>query len=292
MNLKINSDNIKDLKKISFDDLPRYSKQIFDFIFSDTKYSKNHTEINREFQIEKWGMLLEYFEKKGNFCLDDVQNYNENLHEKGPCCINGQLYLTTKLHLEKMHLDLYQKVLSKHIDGASCLVELGAGFGAKIFKLSQKKEFENLPLKAGEYTNAGIKLMKLLAKNTDIDIEVGFCDFKEMILKNFKIPKNAVIFTSYAAHYVPKLSNQFSKFFESFNPKSVIFFEPCYEAHQKDTIYGRLCRNYIEKNDYTRNLIEVLTIGEKNNFFKLNINKNIIGSNPLLPISILEYIRR
>ena len=75
------------------------------------------------------------------------------------------------------------------IHGASCLVELGAGFGAKIFKLSQKKEFKNIPLKAGEYTNAGIKLIKLIGYNTNVDIEVGYCDFQEMILKDFKILK-------------------------------------------------------------------------------------------------------
>ena len=290
--MEIDSNNTKHLKKISFGDLPRYSKKTFDFIFSNRWHFKNPIEVNREYQFEKWGQLLEFFEKKSCFSLEDVENHCENLKKKYPCYVNGQFYMTNKLHADKMHLELYQKTLLKHIQGASCLVELGAGFGAKIFKLSQKKEFKNIPLKAGEYTNAGIKLIKLIGRNINVDVEVGYCDFNKMVLKDLEIPENAVIFTSYAACYVPKLSDKFSKFFESYNPKAVIFFEPCYEAHPKNTVYGSLCRFYIEKCDYTRNLIKVLTIGEKNNFFKLKICKNVIGSNPLLPISILEYIRK
>ena len=290
--MKINSDNTKNLKKISFEDLPKYSKKLFDLILSNTRHLKNPIEINREYQFEKWGPLLKYFEKKRCFSLEDVENHHENLQEKHLCYVNGELYITSRLHANQMHLDLYQKVLLKHLHGASSLVELGAGFGAKIFKLSQNKKFKNIPLKAGEYTVAGIKLIKLLGKNTNVDIEVGYCDFQEMVIKDFKIPQNAVIFTSYAACYVPKLSNKFSKFLESFNPKAVVFFEPCYEAHSENKLYGRLCRQYIEKCDYTRNLIKVLKVGEKYNFFKLNIHKNIIGSNPLLPISVLEYVRK
>ena len=79
------------------------------------------------------------------------------------------------------------------------------------------------------------------------EIQVGYCDLKKHVIKDISIPKNSVIFTSYALHYVQKLPDSFIDFILSFEPKIVINFEPCFESHD-DSSYGKLCKRYIELN--------------------------------------------
>ena len=50
-----------------------------------------------------------------------------------------------------------------------------------------------------------------------------------------------------------------------------------------------MCKKYIEINDYNRNLYSQLIKAQKNKKIELKIKKNVIGSNPFLPISIIEW---
>ena len=45
-------------------------------------------------------------------------------------------------------------------------------------------------------------------------------------------------------------------------------------------------------NDYTLNLASLIERGCKENNIKIKVKKNVIGSNPFLPISIIEVIPR
>ena len=73
-------------------------------------------------------------------------------------------------------------------------------------------------------------------------------------------------------------------------PKYCIHFEPCYEYHDSNTIYGLLCKKYIEVNDYNRNLIVILRQAQKDGKIKiLEQQKNVLGSNPLFPFSVIVW---
>ena len=186
-------------------------------------------------------------------------------------------------------LDYYIGALSKYTKNASCLVELGAGYGNKIFKLSENKSFKHLDLYAAEYTDTGCELMSLVSKNINKDIQVGKCDFNNMTLSGIKIPKNAIIFTSYAVHYVPELKSEFVKFLNQFKPIAVIHFEPCYEYFDAKTTYGLMCKRYMDLNGYTKNIASSVQAGCKNIEASFISRKNIHGSNPFLPFSIIEW---
>jgi hypothetical protein len=175
------------------------------------------------------------------------------------------------------------------LQGASCLVELGAGFGSKILRLARCKEFSGIPLIAGEYTENGQSIIKLIANATGVPIRVGYCDLRHLEFGDLQLPQNSVIFTSYSVHYVPNLSDNFVSALLALKPKAIINFEPVYEYYSTKSIYGLMCRRYTELNDYTRNLGTLIEVASNRGEIIANITKNTLGSNPFLPISAIEW---
>jgi len=128
-------------------------------------------------------------------------------------------------------------------------------------------------------------LSNALKKN----VSVGHCDLRKLEIDADIIPEKSVLFTSYAAHYVPNISSRFVKFLSQLKPKVVFHFEPVYEYYPKDSLHGIMCRRYVELNDYGRNLASIIEDAKRLNKISVKIKKNILGSNPLLPISVIEW---
>lgn len=286
------NDITNSLKRISFDSLPKYSDwpaRLISLEEFKIKY-KTEKEVLREYEDEKWGELLNNVKSLEKPTLYDVDElFGLYYKNKLPFYYEGDFYLADMNTMMDLHLNLYEKTLRPHLEGASCLVELGAGYGSKLFKLAQRDIFCDLPILAGEFTKNGQELISILADSLNKKVDVGYCDFRNMKIENISIPEGAVIFTSYAAHYVPNLLMKFVDFMTSFKPKAVIHFEPCYENYSVNSVHGMLCRRYVELNDYTRNLIGVLKSSEVKNEISMQVSENIIGSNPFLPISIIEW---
>ena len=173
-----------------------------------------------------------------------------------------------------------KKPLCHFLKGASALVELGAGYGSKILNLAQREKFSKLPIYAAEYTQSGCDLISLLAKSINKKVSVGHCDLETLSIGDMDIPENAIIFTSYAVHYVPELSNDFCEFLCELKPQVVIHFEPCYEHYSLNTLHGLMCRRYVEINGYTRNIVSALEYGKKKVGISLQMKKNLIGNKP------------
>jgi hypothetical protein len=277
--------------RISFEDISKFSnwpKKLFSPQTCEVKY-KTEKEVLREYQQDKWGELLKQVKKINNPTLFEVEQTYNDLDSIFPCYDQGAFYLTTGKKILKKHLDLYEKILGPHLKTASCLVELGAGFGSKILGLAQQATFSNLQLIACEYTKAGREIIALLASSLKKKILIDYCDLRKLKINASIIPKNSVIFTSYSAHYIPKLSLDFVNFLSKLKPKVVIHFEPCYEYYDERSIYGLMCKRYVELNDYNRNLVSILTQAKNENLISVKSKKNILGSNPFLPISIIEW---
>lgn len=251
---------------------------------------KSPSEVKREFGDEKWGGLLEMFSRIPNFTLADVEAKEKNLKEIIPC-FDRKLgfYLAETNESDITVLKYMKETLSRYSNGASCLVELGAGYGAKIFNLSNTLSLGRLDLIALEYTNSGCDLINLIGKKTSKDIKVSHCDFNTFDFGEVQIPENAIIFTSYAIHYVPKLRNDFVRFLCNFKPKVVVHFEPCYEYFDLTSIHGLMCRRYMELNDYTKNIASSIEAGCKELNINIRIQKNVHGTNPFLPFSVIEW---
>ena len=281
-------------KKISFSELTRYSK-----LHNILKNQKNNlikyktkSEVLREFDKDKWGTLLKFVEENSNCSILDINNKMFSSKNLIPTFFEKEFYLMTPKLINKLHLDLYKKIISKHLDKASCLVELGAGYGSKLLNLSLLEEFKKIPMVAGELSYSGQKVTKKLSDNMAKHIEVGYCDIDNLDNNEIKIPKNSIIFTSYASHYIPLLKNRFINQLIKFEPKVIINFEPSYELNSPNSEFGLMCRKYIEINDYNTNLYSLLKKEEKLKKINLEIKEKVIGTNPFLPISIFEWSKK
>ena len=281
----------RDLVPIAFDDLAKHSawpRRLLGLEPFDVK-QKSEREVLREFQNERWGMLLDRARMLDRLSLAEIEEAAAGPSLASPCYLEGAFYLANQKQMLAAHLDLYAEVLEPHIDGATCLVELGAGFGSKLLGLSLREPFSNIMLAAGEYTESGCALISLLARTLNKPVNVGRCDFRKLAVSGFEIPEGGLIFTSFAAHYVPKLPADFVGFLCRFKPKAVIHFEPCYEYFDEHSVHGLMCRRYMELNDYTRNLATVVEAGRRSGRISVEVRRNVLGSNPFLPLSVIGW---
>jgi hypothetical protein len=279
------------MKEILLDNLPQYTDWI-NLLLKEQGLSVKHKtekEVMREYQDEKWGVMLEEVKKLSSPLLEEVEIKSEGINQNFPFYIQDRFYYGTGREIMDEHMEMYRETIAPYIEHASCLVELGAGYGSKILNLAQYEEFDDLPLYAAEYTQSGCNLISILANSIGKSVGVGSCDFRKLEVEGINIPENAIIFTSYSTMYVPELSKNFIAFLSDLKPLIVIHFEPCYEHYSINRVHGLLCRRYIELNDYNRNLVSIINRPTEKNEIVSKIRKNIIGNNPILPISVIEW---
>ena len=284
--------NNKIQNKLTMNELANYSPWPARLLSIDPFKTMHKTpeSIIREFGDDKWGKLLKFFADKNEFTLADVNAMEGNIDELIPCFEHDfGFYLAMVKEADIKQIKLYRDTLCPYVNEASCLVELGAGYGSKLLALADITPLNKLPLYAAEYTQSGCELIKLIAKKTNKQVKVGSCDFDKLNLIGLEIPENSIIFTSYSVHYVPTLKKKFVDFISKFKPKVVVHFEPCYEYYDKRTLHGLMCKRYMELNGYTQNIASTieercLEIGAK-----FESEHNLFGSNPFLPLSIIKW---
>ena len=279
------------METIDFNKLPQYTKLFYKILNQKNVHKKTESEVLREFDKEKWGELLSNVKDKEKITYEDVlycelqrQQKNVFFDKK-----RGFIYATNE-EIIKENIDLYENVLSKYTNKSSGLVELGAGYGAKIIDLSRRTFASNIELYAGEIANSGVEIINLFSEKLNLKLKAQKYNFRKSTPKNFFIPKNTVIYTSFAMHYIPNIKKKIFQNILSFKPKAFVMFEPFYEFHDSKTIHSALCRKYIELNDYTMNFKAILNELKTDNKYKIKITKNVFGNNPFLPLSIVEII--
>jgi hypothetical protein len=279
-----------EMRAIEFNDIARHSAWPPRLLNPDQQVRhKTDAEVLREYNRDKWGELLEFVRATPGVTLEMIEDHHVDPTDLAPYYEDGRFYLATEHQALDRHLDFYARTLQPHLAGASCLVELGAGFGSKILRLARRPEFAGLPLVAGEYTANGQAVIDAVAKASGVSMQVGYCDFRHLEFDDLQLPENAVIFTSYSVHYVPELSDRFVPALLALRPKAIVNFEPVYEYYPSDSIHGLMCRRYTELNDYTRNLGTLIDAAVVRGEVRATISRNVLGSNPFLPISAIEW---
>ena len=277
---------------ISLDEIAEYSAWPSRLLSLDPfpiRY-KSAAEVTREFGDEKWGRLFGAFKERSFFSLEDIEAAEQDLDQEILCYEKSLgFYLNRVKQAQIQQMKIYESVLSRYADSSNGLVELGAGYGSKIIRLSNLAVMKDLPLVAAEYTQSGCDLIKLLAQRTGKNIKVGRCDFNELEVSGIEIPENSIIFTSYSVHYVPELKEKFVDFLNKFKPRVVVHFEPCYEYFDPSSLHGLMCKRYMDLNGYTRNIASTIVDGCDRIRTPVKVQKNVFGSNPFLPFSVIEW---
>jgi hypothetical protein len=275
-------------KRISFDRVIKLNPPNF------IRKIKNKKNIIKEFNIDKWGYLLNYVSKSKKINLFRLEKKLSNKNQiYSPYYYSGNFYLANsviKSKIEKKIICDYVIKNSKNIDN---IVEIGAGYGSKI--LSIAKFLKNKKIKkniyALEYTENGRNLIKIISNRMNLDVRVGKCDLSKKKIFNFKLKKKTLFFTSFSLHYCKKINKEMINFFFKNTASKVIHFEPCYEAKKINKEHDAICKNYIEKNSYAKNILSELMKAHKKKQILLTIKKNVFGENCYLPFSILKYTK-
>lgn len=249
-------------------------------------FKKNTSSVLREFNKEKWKKILPMV-KNQKINIEDIDNLFLDLKKKRKFFLNNTIQFDSNKNILNKHINTYSKVLKKFYSSKDTIVEMGAGYGSKLIRLKKKNVFKNANMIGLDISENGLSVLKLLSKNK---INTGYCNFFNYKIKNIKIPKKSIIFTSYALHYVPKYTSRIIKFFKKISPKIVINFEPIFEINNTTRLLDKKIQKYIKKNNYNQNFLSCLINAEKKNEIKiLKIKKNILSINYLLPVTMIIW---
>lgn len=280
------------MEKIDINQLPLYSKWPARIVGLDVfkPFEKTRQEIDREFNVEKWGgVLKQVAAASSSWGVNEADNFFLDSDLESVICIKDDLYVTTLAETHQRFVDEIAKRLADFLPSVS-VAELGAGYGSVMLNLAKKGVFKDAVLFAAEYTASGIQCLDILASHEGIAVHSGHCDFNRPMMCDIDVPQGSLIYTCMAAHYVPLLTDAFVDDLSRMNPKVVVHFEPCLQ-HYDDTLLGLLRKAYLGLNGYNMNLLQLLKLREKKGDIKIVREEPcFFGSNCLLPTSLVAWV--
>src|ERR1019366_3914319 len=269
--------SMETVKRYTIDDLPAFSSWPARLLGLEawSPRQKTAAEVIREYDHGKWGALLMRMDSApAEVTVDDEERWSLEGVAQSLCSVGDRVELLSPAAGRQRHILMVESVLRRYLP-ASALVELGAGYGSIILRVSREREFADLPLFAGEYTASGIELIRRLSQAEGIPMTVGRCDLGSNRIVNFAVPEGALVFTSMAVHYIPLLSTDYVQGIAALRPTGV------------------LRRRYIEVNDYNRNLVSLLRAQQAEGALRiLEELPAVLGVNPLLPVSVIVWSPR
>jgi hypothetical protein len=251
---------------------------------------KNRSEVQREYQDEKWGGLLARVEESPwQLRLSDLDAIMQGGDELVLFSDGPDLFETTARDAHIRYRDFVAGTLEPHLD-ASAIVELGAGYGSVIVDLAKRPEFSGLQAYGLDLTGAGAELIGRMAAAEGVEVNSGLCDMLADEVTSTAIPEGSLVYTSYAAHYEPRHAASFVEGIAALRPRRVVLIEPCHEHCDESTLLGLLRRRYIEVNDYNTNLVTLLhEQREAGRIRILDERRAAFGPNPLLAASVIVW---
>lgn len=251
------------------------------------KLKKNQKKVFIEFNNQKWKKLLDSFSKE-----KEIKKIDENFFNKKILIYYKNKYNLIKFSRSKdIQAKIYYDYIKNFFNKERSVVEIGSGYGSIIFRLMKMKKIKNCFFYSLDNSINAIKIVKKIKRNNNIkNLKAEFCDLYKGKSKA-KIPKNAIIYTSYCLHYGKKISNKFIEYILKLKPSLVFHFEPIYELYKNDkTKSSKLIKNYFKFNDYSRNLLSMIKKYEKKRKIRIiKIKKNLISPNIFLPISLIIW---
>ncbi|MGS1118003.1 hypothetical protein [Castellaniella sp. UC4442_H9] len=278
---------------LGLDELPRYTTWIPYLLgleaFPHT-LRKTADSVLREYERNKWGILLGQLRRIKDASIADADRLSSGERRSVSFYANGGLYVADSDVVQNKYFQLIRDELQTVVGETGHLVELGAGYGALLFKLCSLRGFTRVAYTAGEYTDAGVSCIKLLAANQGLTVQAGHCDLNDLNLSAFAIPENAIFLTCWAMAYVKGFPRRTMEEIIRRQPAAVVHIEPIYEHWSNDSLLQMLWRRYAELNDYNRSMMTMLRTYEMEGLIEIvDERPSVFGSNPLAPVSIVRW---
>lgn len=249
-------------------------------------HTKNSKQIYREYETDKWATVFERIEKK-RFSVDDVDAMQFSGTQDIPFSLGDTLYvappLATRVELASLLAD---KILELRQFGDP-IVELGAGTGSIIVRLTKDQRFADATFHAGDFSPSSLKIISYLANVEGVKISTEIYDF-DSAQATFSAPPNSIILTSFSIAYMQKLEWPFWERLMQLTPRAILVAEPIYQYFSEQTLLGLLRKRYYEMNGYNSNILPSIQQASRAGILRIgDIQENVIGINPLCPVSMI-----
>jgi hypothetical protein len=261
-------------------------------MFGLESFSKEFSVANvmREYNKEKWGEQLKEIIKlkmNGGGGYDDLLDLHlQSFRQKNAILVEDCIVEMNGEEIYQHRAELLKRALQKY--EIENLVELGAGNGLNMFLLA-KIFTKTKGFYAGEYTSNGVTIIKEVAKNSGIGINVSKCDLTAENIYNGELPENCVFFTCHAIEQCYTLTSRFIDAMLKLKPSIVIHFEPCCEYFDENSLLGLMQKKYNFINKYNFNLANILNDAQNARKIQIiEVEKNVLG-NPFNPTSIISW---
>jgi len=279
-------------RSVPLDELPRHSPWPARLLGAERADARARTEKGtfKQWEDETFGPLLRKLQREGipptveNILARDAASCPEQF-----AYADGEFLVAPLPKVFYASQEVFSDFMARFLPCRQ-IVEMGAGSGRRSLLLAKDARFSSVRFTALEYTPGGRELIRQGAAAEGVEIETGPCDFFSHEPASLSLDDNAVIFTSYAMHYVPWLSESFFRWLGALEPALVVHFEPFYGHIAEDTLFGLLRRRYIEFNDYNRNAITLLhSMREAGELEIVAEEEDRFGSNALLVGSLVAW---
>lgn len=231
---------------------------------------KNMNEIEREFNLEKYGVIFSQNPKTIYECRNI--EYRDILKKKHQyISFKNQIFRTTPLIAKNIYESIIKTKIEEYKSDYYC--ELGCGYGYNLTLLKGNTY-------GGEYSKNAVKLANKFAMKVS---EFNFYKLKDYsFIKNNStiITVDSVMYLKDANEFINGLSQNKNKI------NYIVQFEPLYSGERHDLI-GNLRNKYIRINDYNKNLFSVLN--SRNDIEIIEFDNDTVSLNPLLPVSTIVW---
>jgi hypothetical protein len=269
----------------------KYFNDLIEIFSCNKQLEKNIESVLKEFGEEKWAFVLKKIKQIKPSNATELENIYFNIDSELQYVEDGKLKIHKYSKVYDKIINYINNEIKPYITTIDGICELGAGYGSKILKLSENKIYSNKTITALELTDSGRDCIEEFKNINNIKVSTGYCNFTDKNIDYYKIKPNSILYTFYAVHYMSCICDEFFRSIIKAKPKIVLHFEPVYGYLNGNDKYNILCRKYIKHNNYNENLLGALKQAEKNNIIKIISEKrNIIGTNPVLPMSIISWV--
>lgn len=277
------------MRLLSLDDLPKYTQWVERLLNApaETLFEKTRSSIYREYETDKWAALWAEIQLRG-LSLDEIETSQFNPKDEIAISIGSELYVADPIEARKVLAKLVaDKVFMCHEPG-STIAELGAGTGAIIARIAKDRRFAASEFAAADFSPSSIKVIDYVAQTEGISIRTGLFDFHSES-NEFKLRAGCTLLFSFALAYIQGLDDNFWVRLAAMHPGAIVIAEPIYQFYGANSLVGLMRRRYYEANDYNRQILPSIEDAERKGFIAVTgINENVIGINPLCPVSIIS----
>ena len=239
---------------------------------TDFKKNRDIQQIENEYNLDKYAKLLDFdFKTIEEFKIKEFELAGLNQEKELAVSWGEDIFSITLNGARNLYYKMIKEKINQFASENTC--ELGCGYGFNLSFLGKNAY-------GGEYSRNAVKVAKRLG------MEV--CEFNYYNCEDYNFIKpNTTVFTVHSIEQMPDASviiECLEKQKDKIN--YVIHFEPTF-VEDRHTFFGLLRNQYIELNDYNRNLITVLK--KHPSVEILEFEPDVIGLSPLNSTNIIVW---